>query len=101
MVRPSVLRTKERRAPHAMVMSLSNGDPTPDWRPATLADLAGPAHDADAVTLADVQAVTAALLHTFGPTTPLETIIKHLVAQDLREQIEQRQVGKSLGGVAA
>jgi len=67
--------------------------------------LLAPAHDADAVTtevtLDDVQAVTAALLHTFGPTTPLETIIQHLVAQDLREQIEQRQVGKSLRGVAA
>jgi hypothetical protein len=56
------------------------------------------------VTLADVQAVTAALLHTFGPTTTLETLIQHLVAQDLREQIEQReqrQAGPHATSVAA
>jgi hypothetical protein len=53
------------------------------------------------VTLADVQAVTADLLHTFGPTTTLETLIQHLVAQDLREQIEQRQAGPQATSVAA
>jgi hypothetical protein len=43
------------------------------------------------VTLADVQAVTASLQEVFGTFTPLETIIQHLVSQDLREQIAQHR----------
>jgi hypothetical protein len=53
------------------------------------------------VTLADVQAVLATLLNLFEPTTTLETMIQRLVAQDLREQIEQRQVGSPPSSVAA
>jgi hypothetical protein len=65
-----------------------------------LASASTPAH---LITLADVQAVTLTLLQTFEPTTTLETLIQHLVAQDLREQIERRQAqaSKRLAGTAA
>jgi hypothetical protein len=53
------------------------------------------------VTLADVQAVTLALQQTFGLTASLETIIQHLVGQDLREQLEQRQVRSHLAEAVA
>jgi hypothetical protein len=47
------------------------------------------------ITLADVQEVILALQQTFGPSTTLETMIQHLVGQDLREQIERRQAQAS------
>ena len=56
---------------------------------------------ASRITLADVQAATLALQQTFEPTTTLETMIQHLVGQDLREQVEQRQARNQLASVAA
>jgi hypothetical protein len=53
------------------------------------------------VTLADVQAVLEAWKQAFGPTATLEAIIQHLVGQDLREQVEQRQARNHCAGVAA
>jgi hypothetical protein len=53
------------------------------------------------VTLADVQATMLALQQTFGLTASLETIIQHLVGQDLREQLEQRQARDHLAETVA
>jgi hypothetical protein len=43
------------------------------------------------ITLADVQRVTITLQHEFGATASLEAIIQTLVAEHLREQVEQRR----------
>ena len=53
------------------------------------------------ITLADVQAVTLTLLQTYEPTTTLEAIIQQLVGQDLREQLERRQVRRHLAEAVA
>jgi hypothetical protein len=53
------------------------------------------------VTLADALAVIEAMQQTFGHSASLETIIQHLVGQDLREQVEQRAASKHLVGAAA